>query len=123
MVVAPPRVNEQEPNDVFSQAQTLPEGAVIVLGTHDGTANTGDVYQFTLEAGQIVQVTLETTNATGVQLLAYGGEAPDEIVRDFEAPHELNFVATTTGTYYLYVFTPGTANNAAAYTLTLRLTE
>jgi hypothetical protein len=120
--VEPARVLEQEPNDLFAQAQTIPV-PVILNGTHDGAANTGDVFQFTLQAGQIIQVLLSTDDPTGIQLLAYGGEAPDEIVRDFDTPYELNFVATTTGTYYLYVFTPGSANNAAAYTLRIGVTE
>ncbi len=115
-------MSEQEPNDLFAQAQALPVPGIL-HGTHDGAANTGDVYQITLQAGQIVEVVLSTDNPTGVQLLAYGGEAPDEIVRDFEAPHTLNFVATTTGTYYLYVFTPDSANNPAAYTLRVVVTE
>ncbi len=96
---------------------------VSVNGLHDGTADTGDVYQIELTAGKIVHVTLTTENPTGVQLLAYSGENPTELVRDFEAPFELTFLAIATGTYSLYVFTPGEANNAGVYTLSVTLTE
>ena len=121
---SPPAViQETEPNDTFSQAQLLSTLPVSVNGTHDGEADTGDVYQIELTAGQIVHITLTAENPTGVQLLAYSGENPTEIVRDFEAPFELTFLAIATGTYSLYVFTPGEANNAGAYTLSSALTE
>ncbi|NUM48301.1 MAG: hypothetical protein HUU38_26640 [Anaerolineales bacterium] len=92
-------------------------------GAHDGPKNTGDVFQTDLTAGQILHITLTTDNPTGVQLLAYHGEPPTEIVRDFAPPFELTFLAVVTGTYYLYIFTPGEANNVGSYILSLTLTE
>ena len=121
--IHPAVIQEVEPNDTFSLAQGLPILPANVNGTHDGVTDTGDVYQFELFAGQIVHVTLTTENPSGVQLLAYSGEAPNEIVRDFESPFELNFLAIATGTYYLYVYTPGSTNNTAAYTLSVAWVE
>ena len=106
---------ETEPNDLFAQANAIIPGSV--SGAHDGAAGTGDVFSMELEAGQIVDVQLSTQNPNGVQLIAYGGEAPDEIVRDFTPPFEINFVAVASGRHYLYVFSPANVNNAARYVL------
>lgn len=116
-------VQEVEPNNTFSQAQPLPDLPTSVNGTHDGEVDTGDVYQIELTAGQIVHVTLATANPTGVQLLAYHGENPNEIVRDFEAPFEVTFLAIASGSYFLYVYTPANVNNTGKYTLSAALTE
>lgn len=107
---------ESEPNDYYSQANELIDLPVHVLGTHDGPADTGDVYQVTLSAGQVLGVNLTTGDTNGVQLLAYNS-AGEELLRDFEAPFSLSFTATYDGLYYLYVFTPTETNNTASYTL------
>ena len=112
----PITVYESEPNDYYSQANMLDTLPVRVLGNHDGTAETGDVYQLAILSGQLLRVTLATGDTNGVQLLAYDS-AGVEVVRDFEAPFSLSLTAEYDGLYYLYVFTPAEANNSASYAL------
>ena len=112
----PITVYESEPNDYYSQANMLDTLPVRVLGNHDGSLDTGDVYQLAMLSGQLLRVTLATGDTNGVQLLAYDS-AGVEVVRDFEAPFSLSVTTTYDGLYYLYVFTPAEANNSASYAL------
>jgi hypothetical protein len=110
-------LSESEPNNLFSEADAILALPVLISGQHDAADGTGDVFLLKLKASQVVHVNLETENAAGVQLLAYGGEKPEEIIRDFTEPFELHFVAVAEGTYFIYVYTPATITNQAAYEL------
>lgn len=114
----PPSVYETEPNDYYSQANVLETLPVRVLGYHDGTAGSGDVYQVALMAGDTMRIVLLTQNASGVQLLAYGSGGL-EVMRDFDAPYSLSFTAQADGFYYLYVYSSPADNNVSAYVLSV----
>jgi hypothetical protein len=113
-------LNETEPNNLFNQANPIPNLPVLVKGSHDGAAGGGDVFSLTLEAGRGVDVSLFTENVSGVQLLAYDA-AGTELTRDYAAPFMLAFTTSYSGTYYVYVFSASEAGNNASYTLTLRV--
>ncbi len=115
---APFTLGESEPNDYFYQANGISRIPVRVLGQFDGSAGTGDLFTFDLVAGQAVSVRLETSNPSGVQLLAYDPNQ-DEITRDYEAPFEISFAAVASGAHYVYAYTPSEAGNTAAYLLRL----
>jgi hypothetical protein len=113
-------VHESEPNNYFSQANWLERLPVRVLGNHDGTAGTGDVYYLELQPGQVLNIELLTDDTNGVQLLAYDSGG-GEIGRDFEDPFALTIYAQYDGIYYLYVYTPAEAANVAAYEMNAQL--
>jgi hypothetical protein len=113
------RLDEAEPNNLFSQANLVPSIPARVTGAHDGAAGGGDVFSLSLAAGREVEVTLLTSDADGVQLLAYDA-AGVEIGRDYTEPFELSFNTIYNGTYYVYVFSDPVAENLDRYSLTLR---
>ncbi len=115
---APYTLNESEPNDYFFQANGISRLPVRVVGQFDGSAGTGDLFAVSLLPGQVLQVRLETDNPTGVQLLAYNPDM-EEITRDYEAPFEISFAAVSSGTHYVYAYTPGDAANWDSYLMRL----
>jgi hypothetical protein len=121
--VHPLGMDESEPNNTFGDADPVTAYPVQVAGTHDGVAGTGDVFRLeSLTAGQVVRISLYTTNENGVQVVLYNS-AGAEIARDFTPPYEISFVVTASGTwYYVYIFTPASAANSAAYYLSLQTT-
>ena len=115
---APYTLSESEPNDYFYQANGISRLPVRVLGQFDGSAGTGDLFAVSLLPGQVLQVRLETDNPSGVQLLAYNPDM-EEITRDYEAPFDISFAAVSSGTHYVYAFTPGEAGNGNSYLMRL----
>src|SRR5512145_1833872 len=111
-------VTESEPNDTFAQANEVSVIPAKISGQHDGAAGSGDVFRFDLQAGQIVAINLNSSDTNGLQVLIYGPEG-DELGRDFDAPHSLSVLAVSSGTYYLYIFTPSDVNNSGTYTASL----
>lgn len=112
------KLNETEPNNLFSQANLIPSLPALVTGSHDGSAGGGDVFSLSLEAGRSLEVSLTTGDVNGVQLLAYD-TAGTEVTRDYAEPFKLAFNTPYSGTYYMYVFSAPEADNHASYTLTL----
>ena len=112
-------LDEEEPNNLFNQANPITSLPALVSGSHDGAAGGGDVFSLNLEAGQGVEVTLSTEDVSGVQLLAYDA-AGVEITRDYADPFRLAFNASYSGTYYVYVFSSPESGNTASYTLQLQ---
>jgi hypothetical protein len=114
------RLDEEEPNNLFNQANPIPSLPALISGSHDGTAGGGDVFSLNLEAGQGLEITLSNGDASGVQLLAYDA-AGVEITRDYADPFSLAFTASYNGVYYVYIFSSAEADNNASYTLRLQL--
>jgi hypothetical protein len=113
------RLDEEEPNNLFNEANSIPSLPALVSGSHDGIAGGGDVFSLSLEAGQGVEVTLSTQDVSGVQILAYDA-AGDEITRDYAEPFALSFTTAYSGVYYVYIFSSAEAGNDASYTLSLQ---
>jgi len=112
-------LDEEEPNNLFNQANLIPSLPALVSGSHDGAAGGGDVFSLSLEAGRILDVSLFTEDASGVQLLAYDA-AGVEVTRDYSDPFRLAFTTSYSGTFYVYVFSDPEAGNTGSYTLTIR---
>ena len=113
------RLDEVEPNNLFSQANPVTALPALVAGAHDGAAGGGDVFSLELEAGKTLEVTLSSGDGNGVQLLAYDA-AGAEIDRDYTEPYNLSFDTTYTGAYFVYVFSDPQVVNTASYSLRLR---
>lgn len=114
---APP-TEEVEPNNTFSQANMVGMIPATIRGTHDGDANTGDVFMLDdlVVAGDVLEATIQTSNSAGLQLIAYDPDG-NEIARDYDDDHVISFIVPASGSYYIYVFTDPDANNTGRYEL------
>lgn len=111
--------HEREPNDTIGTSNDGLCFGVVVIGTHDGSAGTGDLYRLDVQAGDTLNVSMETGNPNGVQLLLYrwNNDTAELVGQSVAAPFSLSYTASADSLLYIYVYSDAGTNNGDEYEL------